>query len=254
MYGAFLVPPKDAGAHLGALFWHKDGFFTACGHGTIAVGAWVVATGLVPAPADGTTDVVIDVPSGRVTAGVRTAGGRVADVTFVNVPGHVHAVGVRVPTSQGMLAVDIAFGAPCTPYSRWAGSVCGCGRRTLPRSSRPAARSATRSTPPEQPNTPMSPGCPASTGRSSSKRPIPRLSGPTAPGYCTTATSRISRTARSIAPRAGRAPPPGWRSWRPPDSCAGATNCCTSRWWDRSSVPGSSGQPPSTAVPRSSRR
>ncbi len=75
MYGAFVVPPDDAGAHLGALFWHKDGFSTACGHGTIALGAWAVAEGLVPAPPEGTTDVVIDVPSGRVTASVRTAAG-----------------------------------------------------------------------------------------------------------------------------------------------------------------------------------
>ncbi|MFE2294941.1 proline racemase family protein [Streptomyces sp. NPDC059452] len=58
MYGAFLVPPDDTGAHLGAPFRHKDGFSTACGHGTIALGAWAVATGLVPAPGDGTTDVV----------------------------------------------------------------------------------------------------------------------------------------------------------------------------------------------------
>lgn len=110
MYGAFLVPPDDAGAHLGALFWHKDGFSTACGHGTIALGAWAVASGLVPASADGTTDVVIDVPSGRVTASVRTVGGRVADVTFINVPGYVHARGVEVATSRGTVAVDIAFG------------------------------------------------------------------------------------------------------------------------------------------------
>ncbi|WP_443080736.1 proline racemase family protein [Streptomyces sp. PTD5-9] len=110
MYGSFLVPPDDAGAHLGALFWHKDGFSTACGHGTIALGAWAVASGLVPAPADGTTDVVIDVPSGRVTASVRTVGGRVADVTFINVPGYVHARGVKVATSRGTVAVDIAFG------------------------------------------------------------------------------------------------------------------------------------------------
>jgi len=24
MYGAFVVPPDDQGAHLGVLFWHKD--------------------------------------------------------------------------------------------------------------------------------------------------------------------------------------------------------------------------------------
>ncbi|MER6333288.1 proline racemase family protein [Streptomyces sp. NPDC001034] len=110
MYGGFLVPPDDAGAHLGVLFWHKDGFSTACGHGTIALGAWAVASGRVPAPADGLTDVVVDVPSGRVTASVRTSGGRVEDVTFTNVASHVHARGVEVATSRGGVTVDIAFG------------------------------------------------------------------------------------------------------------------------------------------------
>mgnify|MGYP006172316269 CR=1 FL=1 len=41
MYGCFLVPPDNEGADLGVLFWHKDGYSTACGHGTIAL-----ATGL----------------------------------------------------------------------------------------------------------------------------------------------------------------------------------------------------------------
>jgi proline racemase len=42
MYGGFLVPPDDDGADLGVLFWHKDGFSTACGHGTIALGVRAV--------------------------------------------------------------------------------------------------------------------------------------------------------------------------------------------------------------------
>ena len=29
----------------GVLFWHKDGFSTACGHGTIALGRWAVRRG-----------------------------------------------------------------------------------------------------------------------------------------------------------------------------------------------------------------
>ena len=53
MYGGFLVPPDDDGADLGVLFWHKDGYSTACGHGTIALGAWAVESGRVPAPDDG---------------------------------------------------------------------------------------------------------------------------------------------------------------------------------------------------------
>ena len=77
MYGCFLVPPDDDGADLGVLFWHKDGYSTACGHGTIALGAWAVQSGRVAAPDDGEATVTIDVPSGRVTAPVRmSAAGR----------------------------------------------------------------------------------------------------------------------------------------------------------------------------------
>ena len=77
MYGGFIVPPDDQGADLGVLFWHKDGFSTACGHGTIALGVWAVETGRVAAPRTGTVDVVIDVPSGRVTARVHRQDARV---------------------------------------------------------------------------------------------------------------------------------------------------------------------------------
>ena len=110
MYGGFLVPPDDAGAHLGVLFWHKDGFSTACGHGTIALGAWAVETGRVAAPVDGTADVVIDVPSGRVTARVHRENGRVVAVDFVNVPSWVVAGEVPVTTSRGEVSVTVAYG------------------------------------------------------------------------------------------------------------------------------------------------
>jgi trans-L-3-hydroxyproline dehydratase len=46
MYGGFIVPPDDSDAHFGVLFWHKNGFSTACGHGTIALGYWAVANGI----------------------------------------------------------------------------------------------------------------------------------------------------------------------------------------------------------------
>ena len=110
MYGAFLVPADDGDAHLGVLFWHKDGFSTACGHGTIALGVWAVDTGRVPAPDDGSADVVIDVPSGRVTARVHRAGGRTVAVDFVNVPSYVLARGVPLATSRGEVAVTVAYG------------------------------------------------------------------------------------------------------------------------------------------------
>jgi proline racemase/trans-L-3-hydroxyproline dehydratase len=110
MYGGFVVPPDDDGADLGVLFWHKDGFSTACGHGTIALGAWAVRSGLVAAPDTGTADVVVDVPSGRVTARVHTAGGRVTAVDFVNVPSYLVAADVVVPTSRGPVRAAVGFG------------------------------------------------------------------------------------------------------------------------------------------------
>jgi len=110
MYGGFIVPPDDDGAHLGVLFWHKDGFSTACGHGTIALGVWAVETGRVAAPVTGSVDVVIDVPSGRVTARVHREDSRVVAVDFVNVPSWVVATDVPVTTSRGEARVSVAYG------------------------------------------------------------------------------------------------------------------------------------------------
>jgi proline racemase len=118
MYGCFPVPPDDEGAYLGALFWHKDGFSTACGHGTIALGAWAVESGRVPAAPDGETEVAIDAPSGRVAARVRCEGGVVAAVTFRNVPSYVLARGVRVEFPGRSVAADVAYGGAiyaCVP-------------------------------------------------------------------------------------------------------------------------------------------
>jgi proline racemase/trans-L-3-hydroxyproline dehydratase len=106
MYGCFVVPPDDDGADLGVLFWHKDGYSTACGHGTMALAAWAVESGRIAAPSDGEVDVSIDVPSGRVLARVRCRAGAVVAVTFRNVPSFVVARSLRVADVE----VDIAYG------------------------------------------------------------------------------------------------------------------------------------------------
>jgi proline racemase len=106
MYGGFLVDPDDAGADHGVLFWHKDGYSTACGHGTIALGAWAVETGRLAAPRDGEATLVLDVPSGRVGARVRCRDGAVQSVAFRNVPARVVARGV----AAGAARVDLAWG------------------------------------------------------------------------------------------------------------------------------------------------
>ncbi|KAI7236665.1 Diaminopimelate epimerase-like protein [Hortaea werneckii] len=114
MYGGFITPPNDEAAHFGVLFWHKDGFSTACGHGTIALGYWAIANGLVKAPQNGDVDVVIDVPSGRVTARAHREDGKTTGVDFVNVPSY--QVAKAVPASVQLhernisLEMDLTFG------------------------------------------------------------------------------------------------------------------------------------------------
>ena len=115
MYGGFIVPPNDSGAHFGVLFWHRDGFSTACGHGTIALGRWAIAKGLVRSVQDGPVKVVVDVPSGRVTAEVQFRDGKVVHVDFINVPSYQFArdlpVSVSIPGSEPLqLKIDLSWG------------------------------------------------------------------------------------------------------------------------------------------------
>lgn len=110
MYGGFIVPADDADAHFGVLFWHKDGFSTACGHGTIALGAWAVENGIVEADPNGVTEVVIDVPSGRVKALVGSSEGKIQSIDFVNVPSYATALDVVIETSAGPVTLDVGYG------------------------------------------------------------------------------------------------------------------------------------------------
>ncbi len=109
MYGGMIVPADDPDGDLGVLFWHREGFSTACGHGTIALGAWAVEEGHVVAAPDGETELAIDVPSGRVEARVRCRGGRSQSVVFANVPSYILERGVEVSACGSELRLDVAF-------------------------------------------------------------------------------------------------------------------------------------------------
>jgi len=108
MYGCFPTPPDDEGATVGAVFFHRSGFSTACGHGTIALATWAADAGVV-GPEVGQFN--IDVPSGRVAVDLRRRGdGAVESVAFLNVPAWVQARDVAVETPSGPVGVDIAYG------------------------------------------------------------------------------------------------------------------------------------------------
>ena len=234
MYGCFLVPPDDAGADLGVLFWHKDGYSTACGHGTIALGAWAVESGRVAAPADGVADVTLDVPSGRVVARVRRRAGQVEAVGFRNVPAFVIA---RAVPAAGV-AVDVAYGGAIYAFAAADRFGLTVAPRDLPRliEAGRAVKAALDGTPvtrhPEDErlsglygtvfHEPAGPGAVAQRGdlRRRRGRPLPDGLGDLRPDRAagrrrgSSARARRGSTSRSSAPRS---PPARWRT--PPRAC-----------------------------------
>jgi len=105
MYGCFVVPPDDAGADLGVVFFHNAGYSTACGHGTIALVTWALDDGVLPRE-EGENRIVVDVPSGRLETWALVRGGRVRSVRFRNVPAYVWAERLELEEH----VVDVAFG------------------------------------------------------------------------------------------------------------------------------------------------
>ena len=109
MYGGLIVAPDDADGDFGVLFWHREGFSTACGHGTIALGVWAAEKAVVPMAADGETELAIDVPSGRVRARVRCEGGQPQSVVFANVATYILERSVEVDAGGVRARLDVAF-------------------------------------------------------------------------------------------------------------------------------------------------
>ena len=116
MYGCYVTEPVTAGADLGVIFLHNEGYSDMCGHGIIALATVAVAQGLVPRVV-GETRVGIDSPAGLIEAFVAWDGRRVGAVRFLNVPSFLYRRDVHVNTPGfGDLSVDIAFGGAFYAY------------------------------------------------------------------------------------------------------------------------------------------
>ena len=116
MYGCYVTEPVTAGADLGVIFMHNEGYSDMCGHGIIALATVAVAQGLVPRVV-GETRVGIDSPAGLIEAFVAWDGRRVGAVRFLNVPSFLYRRDVHVNTPGfGDLSVDIAFGGAFYAY------------------------------------------------------------------------------------------------------------------------------------------
>jgi len=109
MYGGFVTDAENDGAQLGVVFFHNAGYSTACGHGTIALVTWAIEAALVPASSP-RTEVVVDVPSGRLKTIAIMQDQRVQSVRFENVPSFVLEDGLTVSVADRRVEAAIAYG------------------------------------------------------------------------------------------------------------------------------------------------
>ena len=107
--GAVLTEPVTPGAHAGLIFMHAGGYAPMSGHGVIAAVTIALERGLIQL-ADPAADVVLDTVAGPVTARAERSGGRIAGVSFRNVPAFVLRPGVTVRLGERQVTVDVAFG------------------------------------------------------------------------------------------------------------------------------------------------
>jgi trans-L-3-hydroxyproline dehydratase len=106
MYGALIVPAAPPAA-FGVLFMHHSGFSTMCGHATIALGRWAVASGRVPLR-DGCAEFLLECPCGPVVVRVGDGGARVAFDSVPAFAAELDAV-IEVP-GFGKVTCDIGYG------------------------------------------------------------------------------------------------------------------------------------------------
>jgi trans-L-3-hydroxyproline dehydratase len=110
MYGALLVEPKMPTSDIGVIFMHNNGYSTGCGHAIIALTKIFVQSGAV-AITKPITKIIIEAPSGIITAFAKFDDNKVIEVYFENVPSFVQDLDatVKVP-NYGKIKYDLAYG------------------------------------------------------------------------------------------------------------------------------------------------
>ena len=110
MYGVIPTAPTHPDAALAVLFTHQEGYSTMCGHATIALGRWVVDSGVVPASGPGAA-FGIETPCGLVRVEVLPGTAQSPLVAFESVPAFASHLDQAVDVAgYGRVRFDIAFG------------------------------------------------------------------------------------------------------------------------------------------------
>jgi trans-L-3-hydroxyproline dehydratase len=104
MYGAVISSSVDA--DLDVFFLHNEGYSTMCGHAVIALTKLAIEAGLVNG-----SDIVINVPAGRVHARATIQNGIVTEASFRNVPSFLYLRDQDVDVDGiGKVHFDVAYG------------------------------------------------------------------------------------------------------------------------------------------------
>jgi len=104
MYGAVITPSLDA--DFDVFFLHNEGYSTMCGHAIIALTKLVFESGLVRS-----SQVVFNVPAGKIEASAEMKDGKVVQASFRNVPSFLYLRNQNVNVSGlGAVPFDVAYG------------------------------------------------------------------------------------------------------------------------------------------------
>ncbi|MEC7902254.1 MAG: proline racemase family protein [Candidatus Neomarinimicrobiota bacterium] len=110
MYGALIVEPEKSSSDVGIIFMHNNGYSTGCGHAIIALTKIFIDYNVIPIK-DPITEVVMDVPSGKINAFAKITDKQIDKIFFNNVPSFVQELDaiIEVP-SFGQIKYDLAYG------------------------------------------------------------------------------------------------------------------------------------------------
>lgn len=110
MYGAILLQKNTQNNSFEVIFFHNEGYSTMCGHAIIALGRYVVDSGLVKGISP-ETEVNFHCPCGLVKTYVDYDGNNVTGVKFHSVPAFVFSLDTKISVPKmGNINVDISFG------------------------------------------------------------------------------------------------------------------------------------------------
>lgn len=110
MFGLIITEPVNDGVDFGIIFMDAGGYLNMCGHGAIGAVTVAIETGRVE-KVEPVTHVKMDTPAGIVTAKAKVSGGKVQEVSIVNVPSFLYKQDLVVEMPNiGEVKFDISFG------------------------------------------------------------------------------------------------------------------------------------------------